>query len=296
MRLLFLVLAMFVSLVSFSQGRKRHRHVTNEKGAIYISWGYNRSAYTKSDIRFQGQGYNFNTQYAKARDNQSSLSSGDYSLTSLSVPQFNFKIGYYYKNKWSIALGIDHMKYVFLDQNKVVLSGSLSYSNQSTYIGSHVAYGSAILLSKNITTVRDSFHYENSQGLNYIHAELGLAENIYTADKKGDLKVMSNVGFGAGCLLSYTSLYYNRVQNPVTRSLSGYGLSTFAGLRFELFKRVYLYTNLSVGFLHKVHEKTSTLDQVAYVKQYFGYSQIEAGLGLFLFKRAKNGCDSCPVW
>lgn len=294
MRLLFLVLAMLVSLVSFSQGRKRH--VTNEKGAIYISWGYNRSAYTKSDIRFQGQGYNFNLQYSKARDNQSSLNSGDYSLTSLSVPQYNFKVGYYYKNKWSIALGIDHMKYIFIDQNKVVASGSLSYSNQSAYLGNHIAYGSAILLSKNITTARDSFHFENSQGLNYIHAELGLAENIYTVDKKGDFKLMSNVGVGAGCLLSYTSLYYNRVQNPITRSLSGYGLSAFAGLRFEVFKRVYLYTNLSVGFLHKVHEKTSIVDQVAYVTQYFGYSQIEAGLGLFLFKKAKNACDSCPVW
>lgn len=296
MRLLILVLAISFSLVSFSQGRKRHRHVTNEKGAIYISWGYNRSAYTKSDIRFQGQGYNFNTQYAKARDHQSSLSSGDYSLKSLSVPQYNFKVGYYYKNKWSIALGIDHMKYYFLDRNEVVVSGNITYKETSAYIGNHPAYGGALLLSKKITTIKDSFNFENAKGLNYIHAELGLAENIYTADKKGDFKVMSNVGFGAGCLLSYTSLYYNRVQNPVTRSLSGYGLSAFAGLRFEAFKRVYLYTNLSVGFLHKLHEKTSNVDQVAYVTQYFGYSQIEAGLGLFLFRRAKNGCDSCPVW
>ena len=294
MRLLFLVLAMLVSLVSFTQGRKRH--VTNEKDAIYISWGYNRSAYTKSDIRFQGQGYNFDMQYAKARDHQSSLSSGDYSLKSLTVPQYNFKVGYFYKNKWSIALGIDHMKYYFLDRNEVIVSGNITYKQTSAYIGNHPAYGGALLLSKKITTIKDSFNYENSQGLNYIHAELGLAENIYTVDKKGDFKLMSNVGVGAGCLLSYTSLYYNRVQNPITRSLSGYGLSAFAGLRFEVFKRVYLYTNLSVGFLHKVHEKTSNVDEVAYVTQYFGYSQIEAGLGLFLFKKAKNACDSCPVW
>ena len=287
---------MLCSFLSFSQGNKRHRHVTNEKGAIYISWGYNRSAYTKSDIHFQGQGYNFKLQDSKARDHQSSLSSGDYSLKSLSVPQYNFKVGYYYKNKWSIALGIDHLKYYFLDRNQIIAAGNFTYKEQSVYIGDHPAYGAAVLLSKNITTVKDSFNYENSQGLNYIHAELGLAENIYTADKKGDFKVTSNVGAGVGCLLSYTSLYFNRVQNPITRSLSGYGLSAFAGLRFEAFKRVYLYTNLSLGFLHKVHERTSNVDQVAYVKHHFGFSQIEAGLGLFLFKRAKNGCDSCPVW
>ncbi len=296
MRLLFLVLAMLFSLASFSQGRKRHRHVTNEKGAIFISWGYNRSAYTKSDIHFQGQGYNFDLQYSKAKDHQSSLSSGDYSITSLSVPQYNFKVGYYYKNKWSISLGIDHMKYYFLDKNEVVASGNLTYKEQSAYLGNHPAYGAAVLLSKNITTEKDTFNFENSKGLNYIHAELGLAEKIYTADKKGDFIVSSNAGVGVGCLLSYTNLYFRKVQNPTTRSLSGYGLSAFAGLRFEAFKRVYLYTNLSAGFLHKIHEKTSNVDQVAYVTQYFGYSQIEAGLGLFLFRRPKNGCDSCPVW
>lgn len=294
MKILFFALTFLFSLSLFSQTKKRR--VSNEKGTILISWGYNRSAYTKSNLKLQGQGYNFEMQYAKARDNQSPLNSGDYSLKSLSVPQYNFKIGYFYKQKWSISLGIDHMKYIFSDNNKVVVSGNLSYQSKYVSLGNNINYGSAPILLKNITTYRDVFQYENSKGLNYIHGELGLSEKLFVADKRGDFIVSSNVGFGAGLLLSYTNLLFDGVQNQTTKSLSGYGISTFAGLRFEFLKRIYLYSNLSVGFLHKVHEKTSMIDEVAYATQHFGYSQIEAGLGLLLFKKPKNHCDDCPVW
>lgn len=294
MKILFFALTFLISLSLFSQ--KKKRKVSNEKGTIFISWGYNRSAYTKSNLKLQGQGYNFDMQYVKARDNQSPLNSGDYSLTKLSVPQYNFKIGYYYKQKWSISLGVDHMKYIFSDNNKVVVSGNLSYQSKYVSLGNNINYGSAPILLKNITTDRDVFHYENSKGLNYIHGELGLSEKLFVADKKGDIIISSNVGFGAGLLLSYTNLLFDGVQHETTKSLSGYGLSTFAGLRLEFLKRIYLYSNFSVGFLHKVHEKTSMIDEVAYASQYFGYSQIEAGLGLLLFKKPKNECDDCPIW
>jgi hypothetical protein len=296
MNILFFTLSILISLCTFSQIKNGKRKVSNEKGTIFISWGYNRSAYTKSNLRLQGQGYNFDLQYCKARDNQSSLNSGDYTLKSLSVPQYNFKIGYYYKQKWSISLGVDHMKYVFLDNNQVVLSGNLSFQDKNVVIGDNINYGGLKLLSKNITTDRDVFHFENSKGLNYIHGELGLTEKIYVAGKKGQFVVSTNLGIGAGCLLSYTNLLFNGIQNPTTRSLSGYGLSTYAGLRFEFLKRIYLYSNFSVGFLHKIHEKTSIVDQVAYASQHFGYSQIEAGLGFFIFKKPKNACDDCPIW
>ena len=294
MKILFFALTFLISLSLFSQ--KKKRKVSNEKGTIFISWGYNRSTYTKSNLKLQGQGYNFDMQYVKARDNQSPLNSGDYSLTKLSVPQYNFKIGYYYKQKWSISLGVDHMKYIFSDNNKVVVSGNLSYQSKYVSLGNNINYGSAPILLKNITTDRDVFHYENSKGLNYIHGELGLSEKLFVADKKGDIIISSNVGFGAGLLLSYTNLLFDGVQHETTKSLSGYGLSTFAGLRLEFLKRIYLYSNFSVGFLHKVHEKTSMIDEVAYASQYFGYSQIEAGLGLLLFKSPKRDCDDCPVW
>lgn len=36
----------------------------------------------------------------------------------ITIPQYNFRVGYYFKPNWDISFGIDHMKYV-LDQNQI---------------------------------------------------------------------------------------------------------------------------------------------------------------------------------
>src|SRR3972149_3153003 len=38
------------------------------KGNFFFYWGYNRSAYTKSDIHFWGDGYDFTITNVKAKD------------------------------------------------------------------------------------------------------------------------------------------------------------------------------------------------------------------------------------
>jgi hypothetical protein len=66
-KVLFLVLFSLVSAASFSQQ-------TNKKGSYYITWGYNRSTYADSDIRFVGPGYDFTLLDAKALDAPTPLS------------------------------------------------------------------------------------------------------------------------------------------------------------------------------------------------------------------------------
>ena len=295
MKSVLFVLFILVSLSLFSQ-RKKIRKVTNDKGTLFVSWGFNRSVYSMSNLYLSGNGYNFNLERSKATDNQSKIGSGDYALNSISIPQYNFKIGYYYKKKWSIAFAVDHMKYIFADQNQVIISGNASYIVQDVSFGNEQTFSNGTMYSQNVTTNKKEFRYENSKGLNYIHAELGLTERLYVVGKKGNFCIASNTGFGAGILYSYTTLLYNNVQGVTAKSLSGYGLSGYAGLRLEVFKRAYFYTNLSVGFLHKVNERSNAADPNAIAKQKFGYSQIEVGAGIFLYKRKKNGCSDCPVW
>jgi hypothetical protein len=296
MKILFFVFALLFSMSAFSQSKKKSRKVSNNKGTIYASWGYHRSVYTNSDLHLIGSGYDFTLENSKGNDNQSKLSSGDYSLQRMSVPQYNFKIGYYYMKKWSIAIGVDHMKYIYADHNEVKVTGNVTYPIQDVYLGNSVPFTNVYQYSQDATTDRSKFHYQNSTGLNYIHAELAMAQKIYVVDKKGNFILSSNFGLGAGALLSYTTLLFNNVQGPTTKSVSGYGLSAFGGLRFEFYKRAYLYSNLSLGFLHKVNEKTNGLDGSAYARQHMGYSMFEVGVGLFVFKKVKNGCDDCPVW
>ena len=41
------------------------------EGTAFVSWGYNRSAYTRSNINFVGTGYNFTLKGVKAVDRPS---------------------------------------------------------------------------------------------------------------------------------------------------------------------------------------------------------------------------------
>ena len=297
MKFLFLILSILISLRTISQiNKKKPIRDSNKKGTLFISWGYNRCVYSESDLYLSGSGYNFDLDNAKATDNQSKLNSGDYTLKKLTVPQYNFKIGYYYKEKWSLSFAIDHMKYLFANNNQIALSGFVCIPDKLVSLGEGESIGNTYHYSKYLTTNNNQFSFSNSKGLNYIHAELGCTEKLFVAGKKGNFVISSNLGLGVGTLLSYTNLLFNGTRTENIKSLSGYGVSGFAGLRFEIYKRAYIYSNFSVGFLHKIYEKTSTIDQVANASQHFGYSQIEVGLGVFLFKRFKNKCDDCPVW
>ena len=97
---------------------------TTSKGSMFFSWGYNRSVYTESDLHIIGQGYDLTLKNAKAIDRPHPFSLENYfSIDRLTVPQFNIRAGYYFKNNWAISFGVDHMKYIFKDKNQVKLHG-----------------------------------------------------------------------------------------------------------------------------------------------------------------------------
>ncbi|MCF8444579.1 MAG: hypothetical protein K9G29_06180, partial [Crocinitomicaceae bacterium] len=53
-----------------SNYRKKPKNSMAE-GTAFVSWGYNRTAYTKSNINFVGTGYNFTLRGVKAVDRPS---------------------------------------------------------------------------------------------------------------------------------------------------------------------------------------------------------------------------------
>src|SRR5688572_6486938 len=85
---------------------------STRQNTMYFYWGYNRSIYTKSDINFQGPGYNFIAEDVMASDRPTRDFGTYVNLTSFTVPQFNIRVGYYYVDHWDISIGYDHMKYV----------------------------------------------------------------------------------------------------------------------------------------------------------------------------------------
>lgn len=283
--LFLLILSVFN--IQAQSSRKKPNKVSFAKGTFFGYWGYNRSAYTKSDLHFVGQGYDFYLRQSRASDNQSKKFKEYVDLGNMTVPQFNARVGYYFKDHWSINFGYDHMKYLFNDNNRVFLDGHIRPGLSDDWSGDYT--------NEPVTTSRERFHYENSNGLNYIHFEVMRTDMMYRT-KNRKFAISTNLGVGAGGLLSYNDFLFAQQKDMVTISMSGYGLSGFAGIRLEFWNHLFLQGELSGGFMHQVKVKTRPDDPSAYASQKYGYAMGQLSLGFLLYFKPTNNCNDCPVW
>lgn len=264
---------------------------STSQGTLFGYWGNNRSSYTKSTLFFSGPGYDFSLKGSKASDKPTPFSfKGYFDPTKLTLLQYNVRLGYYFKNHYAISVGYDHLKYVFADQNQVLLSGTINPGVDT------VTNWSGTYLNESVITDRNTFHYENSNGLNYLRIEFTRSDQLYKMGKKDWLVVSSNFSAGFGGLLSYNTFVFGGKSDNATLSMSGYAISAHAGLRFEFFQHFFIQSTVSGGFMHQLHVMNRTNEPNAISKQKFGYTAFDTSIGFLLYIRPTNSCNSCPVW
>ncbi len=287
-----LLALIFTPLFSTAQStwKNKKQKVSHAQGTLFGYWGYNRSAYTKSNMRFVGPGYDFTLSGAVAHDNPSSEPATYFDIKTITVPQFSARVGYYIKNHWAISFGYDHMKYIFQDKNEVTLSGEIDPGVDNVTNWSGVYNGVPIV------TDRNTFHYENSDGLNYLRFELLRTDLLVAFGDKDQFAISTNLSVGAGTLLSFNDFDFAGQKNVRTISMSGYGISGHASLRFEFFRHVFIQTKLGGGFNHQLKVRTRPNDASSYARHAYGYGSFDTTVGFLLYIRPKNGCDTCPMW
>ena len=69
-RLFVLLLLAIIAVPANAQVRKHQRKRSTNAGTLFFYWGYNRTAYTKSNIHFIGPDYDFVMKGVKATDRQ----------------------------------------------------------------------------------------------------------------------------------------------------------------------------------------------------------------------------------
>jgi hypothetical protein len=288
--LLFFISFLFIQNLSSQKGLKykfQKTKASTSPGTFWVNWGYNRSVYSKSNINFIGEGYNFTLASASASDNQSKDFNQYVNLNTFTVPQFNLRLGLYVKPKVAISIGYDHMKYLFDDKNEVLMSGHIDQGIDSLWSGDYD--------NRPITTDRNHFHYENSNGLNYIRIEMMRSMMLYQTKSKA-IVITANISLGTGCILTISDFNFAQKFSRYTSSLSGFGFSSHASLRFEFFKRLFVQTELSGGYLNLSKVKLRTDDSQALAKHDFWYGQRNITVGALFYFKAKNACDDCPIW
>lgn len=289
-----IILLTFLTIVTSHEVNAQHKRMkkkdSDSRGTLFGYWGYNRSVYTKSDIRFVGPGYDFTLAGARAHDNPSTRFNEYINPTTLTVPQFNARVGYYFKNNWALSLGYDHMKYIFADKNEVFLSGSIDPGVDE------VTNWSGTYNAEPVVTDRNTFHYENSDGLNFMRLELSRTDRVLKFGPKQEFVISTNVGASLGTILSYNDFNFAGLHTYRTISFSGVGVALHASPRFEFFRHIFFQPMISAGYMKQTKVRTRPKDPSSYVKQGFGYAELSAKIGFFLYIRPTNGCDSCPVW
>lgn len=205
------------------------------KGTLYLAWGYNRDWYSKSDIHIKNLSgelntttgnydyYDFTIHDATARDR-----SGFKEMlhTDLSIPQYNYRLGYFFNGKhdMGIELNFDHAKYIMRDWQTLHVSGQI--------------FGEAI--DKDTLINPGTFlHFEHSDGANFLMLNIMKRQRLFVSKNK-KIWLSGIVKAGAGPVIPRTqvTLFGQDLNNCF--HIAGWCAGVEAGLRFDLFKYIYL--------------------------------------------------------
>ncbi|MBI9041171.1 hypothetical protein [Lutibacter sp.] len=246
MKNLILGIVLLSSIVSVAQ-ENNYNDAGPNKGKFFAYWGWNRGHYSKSDITFKGENYNFTLSDVASKDKPKPFGIYYFKIDEVTIPQTNFRIGYFIKENYNISIGVDHMKYVMKNDQTVKFKGDLP-SGSDVYVT-----GNEILLSE------DFLLFEHTDGLNYINTEISRYDNLdnWLKFKVKNIDINLTEGVGIGMLYPKTNTTLLGKERYDEFHVSGYGVSAHAGLNITFFKHFFIQSNMKVGYINMQDIRTT---------------------------------------
>ncbi|MCG8828568.1 hypothetical protein G1J88_09220 [Tenacibaculum dicentrarchi] len=227
------------------------KKVTN-KGKFFAYWGWNWASYTDSDIHFKGDNYDFTLSDVKAQDRQTKFSFNKYfNPGNVTIPQTNYRIGYFFKENYTVSIGVDHMKYVMIDDQSVKINGNINDGN-AKYDGTYN--------NETINLAEDFLRFEHTDGLNYVNVELKRFDDVshWFGLNLENLQINLTEGFGMGILYPKTNSKLLGKDRNDSFHLAGYGASVVAGVNISFLKHFYVQADLKGGHIYMPDVKTTS--------------------------------------
>ena len=241
---------------SISQTKDSIRYTSTNKGKFFLSWGGNRDEFSKSDIRFKGEDYDFTIKNATAVDKPKGWHIDYINPMRVSIPQTNFKLGYFISDHYTIAIGEDHMKYVMQRNEARRLEGFIDLPNDdsgSIYNGTYK--------NEPFIVSEDFLLFEHTNGLNYVYLEFARFDDIssiFKINNTDKFQVNITEGFGGGILYPKTNTTLLGKDRYDEFHLAGYGISVDLGLNFTFFKHFYIQGDLKSGYINMSDIRTTS--------------------------------------
>ncbi len=257
-----ILLLILISQVVFSQEKEVKKE--SNKGKLFFYWGWNVADYSNSDIHFKGENYDFTLYDVSAKDRPTPFGFDPYfHPLKITIPQTNVRIGYFFHDNYTISVGVDHMKYVMNQYQKVKINGTINTGS---------SYDNVYTNNDEVLLTHDFLQFEHTDGLNYVNAELKRFDEIghLIGMTSKDFTLSITEGVGAGILFPRTNTKLLGGERHDDFHVSGWGVSVGAGLNLTFLKYFFIQSDLKWGYINMQDIKTS-LNSVDSASQKFTF-------------------------
>jgi len=250
-----LTLLLIIPLCSFAQTKRKH------KGEIYFSWGYNTEWYTRSTVKISQPELNNHYQYKSIRGHDHRGWDDGLFSKALSIPQYNYRIGYMFNNKKDLGVEInfDHTKFIISNQMASV-KGTL--------------YGRQVDSSVNFTAANGFYYYLNN-GANFLLFNIVKRWHWYT-NKQENIKIDALGKAGIGPVIPHVqNKFFSEPENEPHFQFGGWNTGIEGAIRSTFYKYVFIEFSGKLDYARysglKIYKGTA--------KQAFGTAELILSLG-----------------
>jgi hypothetical protein len=277
------LLTFFYSASSIAQEnknlKKNAKFTAHNKGKFFVSWGGNRENYTKSDVRFRGKDYDFTIYDMVAQDKGKGYHVDYINPARMTIPQTNFRMGYFINDHYSIAIGWDHMKYVMTEDQIANVKGYIDLPASEVGSANNGSYNNVPV---KLTTA--FLEYEHTDGLNYVNTEFSRHDdisNLFKINNTDKIQINLTEGIGGGLLYPKTNTTLLGKSRHDDFHVSGYGVSLKTGINFTFFKYFYLQGELKGGYINMPDIRTTRSSEDRASQDFFFLQRIVSFGGIF---------------
>jgi hypothetical protein len=277
---IFTLVLLFIENCTAQDLPAQQKYTAHNKGKLFISFGGNRGYFTESDIHFKGNNFDFTVSNAKAEDHPQGWHVDYINPVNMTIPQTNLRIGYFFNDHYSISIGVDHMKYIFIQNQTANVTGTINLPGSqpgSIYNGT---YNNTPINFSDGTFLK----FEHTNGLNYVTTEISRFDdissifNIFKSINPDKFQVNLTEGVGIGILYPKTDAVVLGKEEHDEFHIAGFGVSAKAGLNFTFYKHFFVQTELKTGY-NNMPNIQITADKSEKASQQFGYFQTIISFG-----------------
>jgi hypothetical protein len=259
----------FILLPFFSLAQSEVARSQERKGEFYFSWGYNTEWYTHSNINVSqpslGNSYTFLDVYGH---DHKGWDAGQLFNTPVSIPQYNYRIGYIFNREKGLGVEInfDHTKFIFGDNQLVHIKGQFD--------GKPV--DGPVLFADSVPGKTTSSYYYLNNGANFLLFNFVKRWPIWI-NKKQTIRIDGLGKVGVGPVIPHVqNKFFDQPENDPHFQFGGWNVGIEGDLKFTFFHYVFLEYGNKLDYARysglKIYQGTA--------KQAFGTYEMILNLGL----------------